>query len=184
MTTLSRPTTTCVVTPEVFLHPLLEDTLPASATSDLRRHHAQLVAKAEAACASCPLRTDCLYDAVVRHDVNGYVAGTTQRQRQESRQALRITVEAEDLDTLAGVSARNRQVDHAEVLRLRNANPHESLEMIAQRLGCSLSTVKRHLRKARRGTDQPRLTIIPPSREQVLQAYQDVVGTGSRRRAA
>jgi AraC-like DNA-binding protein len=184
MTTLSRPTTACVSTPEVFLHPLLEESLPAGTTSDLRRRQAQLAGKAEAACLSCPLLADCLYDAVVRHDVNGFVAGTTQRQRIEIRQALRITVEPEDFDTLAGVSARNRQVDHDEVLRLRNANPHESLEMIAQRLGCSLSTVKRHLRKARQGHSPATLTVVPPSREQVMQAYFTITTGRSRRRAA
>ncbi len=184
MTTLSHPTTTCVATPEVFLHPLLEDSLPAGAHSDDRRRQAHMIAKAEAACRACPLMTDCLYDAVVRHDVNGFVAGTTQRQRQEIRAALRITVEPEDFDTLAGVSARNRQVDHDEVLRLRNANPHESLEMIAQRLGCSLSTVKRHLRKARQGSPAPALTVVPPSREQVVQAYLSVLASKPARRAA
>ncbi len=184
MTMISRPTTMCVATPEVFLNPLLEDSLPAGAGAEERRRHAQLVGKAEALCLGCPLMKDCLYDAVVRHDVNGFVAGTTQRQRQEIRQLLRITVEPEDFDTLAGVSARNRQVDHSEVLRLRNANPHESLEMIAQRLGCSLSTVKRHLRKARSETAQPTFTVVPPSREQVVQAYLDVVAPKPRRRAA
>lgn len=184
MTTLSRPTTPCVTAPETFLNPLLEESLPASTTGDIRRRHAQLAGKAEAACLSCPLLKDCLYDAVVRHDVNGFVAGTTQRQRMEIRQRLRITVEPEDFDTLAGVSARNRQVDHAEVLRLRNANPHESLEMVAQRLGCSLSTVKRHLRKARQGIQQSELKVLPPSRAQVVQAYLDVVAPNPRRRAA
>lgn len=184
MTTLSRPTTTCVEAPEVFLHPLLEDSLPAGAPSELRRRHAQVAGKAEAACLSCPIFKDCLYDAIVRHDVNGFVAGTTQRQRTEIRQALRVTVEPEDFDTLAGVSARNRQVDHAEVLRLRNANPHESLEMIAQRLGCSLSTVKRHLRKARQGAPAAELKVVPPSREQVVQAYLDVTRAKTTRRAA
>lgn len=184
MTTLSRPTTPCVTTPELFLHPLLEDALPTGASSADRRRVAQAAGKAEAACLSCPLLKDCLYDAVVRHDVNGFVAGTTQRQRAEIRQLLRVTVEPEDFDTLAGVSARNRQVDHAEVLRLRNANPHESLELIAQRLGCSLSTVKRHLRKARQGNQQPELKVLPPSRDRVMQAYLRVAAPKPGRQAA
>ncbi len=184
MTMISRATTPCVSDPDIFLNPLLEESLPAGATSDTRRRHAQLVARAESACGECPLMVECLYAAVVKHDVNGFVAGTTQRQRVEMRNRLRVTVEPEDFDTLAGVSARNRQVDHAEVLRLRNANPHESLEMIAQRLGCSLSTVKRHLRKARQGYGKTELKVVPPSREQVLQAYVDVVVTRTKRRAA
>lgn len=184
MTTLSQASPTCVDTPEVFLHPLLEEPLPAAATSETRRRHAQVAGKAEAACLACPLFASCLYDAVVRHDVNGYVAATTQRQRIEIRHVLRITVAPEDLDTLAGVSARNRQVDNAEVLRLRNANPHESLETIAQRLGCSLSTVKRHLRRARQSVPTTELKVVPPSREQVVQAFLDVVAPRGRRTAA
>jgi hypothetical protein len=46
---------------------------------------------------------------------------------------LDITVEPEDFDGLAGVIRRHRQVNHSEVVRLRNANPNESLETLAQR---------------------------------------------------
>jgi hypothetical protein len=86
----------------------------------------------------------------VEYDVAGYVAGTTPPQRAQIRRRLHINVEPEDFDSLAGVTRRHRQVNHSEVVRLRNANPNESLETFAQRLGCSLSTVKRHLRRERR----------------------------------
>jgi DNA invertase Pin-like site-specific DNA recombinase len=115
--------------------------------------------------------------------VYGFVAGTTARQRQEIRAELGVTVEPEDFDTLAGVTAPNRQVDHAEVVRLRTANPGESLESIAQRLGCSLSTVKRHLRRARNGEFAEKHTTKAPTQDKVLEAYASVIGT-SRRRAA
>ena len=83
------------------------------------------------------------------HDVAGYVGGTTPAQRARIRGRLRITVAPEDFDTLAGVTGGHRQVDHDEVVRLRHAHPDESLETLAHRLGCSLSTVKRHLRRER-----------------------------------
>jgi hypothetical protein len=109
-----------------------------------------LITTAQAACHECPLIIDCLYRAVVEYDVAGYVAGTTAAQRAQIRRRLDVTVEPEDFDSLAGVTRRNRQLNHSEVVRLRNANPNESLETLAQRLGCSLSTVKRHLRRERR----------------------------------
>ncbi|MDO5286494.1 MAG: WhiB family transcriptional regulator [Actinomycetia bacterium] len=175
----------CVSASDVFQHPLLEDGLPSGASREVRRQQARLTAEAAQTCASCPLLATCLYDAVVKHDVSGFVAGTTQRQRQEMRTMLQVTVAPEDLDTLAGVAAAGRQVNHDEVLRLRSANPHESLETIAQRLGCSLSTVKRHLRKARNGESTPKLTMAPPTMEQLLAAYAQVVRrTPQTRRAA
>jgi hypothetical protein len=72
---------------------------------------------------------------------------------------LDITVEPKDFDSLAGVIRRHRQVNHSEVVRLRNANPNESLETLAQRIGCLLSTVKRQLRRERR---QPAVRTTPP----------------------
>ena len=120
---------------------------------------------------------------MVNHDVYGFVAGTTVRQRQEIRAELEVTVEADDFDTLAGVTSPNRQIDHDKVLRLRTANPYESLESIAQRLGCSLSTVKRHLRLARSGEFSAKQESVPPTIDQVLDVYDSIVRS-SRRRAA
>lgn len=166
----------CVENADVFQHPLLEEPPTASATADQRRQHMMLARKAETLCFECPLLQQCLYNAVVKHDVAGFVAGTTERQRIEMRNRLRIVVQAEDLDTLAGVTARHRQVDHDEVVRLRNANPHESLEMLAHRLGCSLSTVKRHLRKHRNEAREPeQVKPFVPSMAQVMQAYAEVL---------
>ncbi len=142
-------TTGCVTFAAVFQDRLLEEPPTQNAPAADRRRYAELVERAAEVCARCPFQDGCLYQAVAEHDVAGFVAGTTQRQRNEIRRRLGVRVEPEDLDTLAGVTAPNRQVDHDEVVRLRSANPNETLENIAQRLGCSLSTVKRHLRRAR-----------------------------------
>lgn len=170
----------CVEFDSLFQHPLMEGQATPKDV-DERRQQMMMQRKAENLCLECPLMTRCLYTAVVEHDVAGYVAGTTPRQRAEMRTLLGVKVEAEDLDTLAGVCAPNRQVDHDEVVRLRNANPFESLDSIAQRLGCSLSTVKRHLRRARTegGAEEPRR--VPPSLEQVMHAYRTVTARASRR---
>lgn len=174
----------CAAAPELFQHPLVEDPPRGSLTREDRERQTRLVAAARRTCEECPLRATCLYEAVVRHDVAGFVAGTTVRQRNEIRRRLGIVVSAEDLDTLAGVVGGTRQVDHDEVLRLRRANPHETLEQLASRLGCSLSTIKRHLRRER---DEPatRRTVTRPMPVQVLQVTATVVsGTRAVRRAA
>lgn len=174
----------CAAVPEVFQHPLVEDPPRGGLTPADREQQTRLVARARATCGECPLRAACLYDAVVRHDVAGFVGGTTVRQRNEIRRRLGLVVAAEDLDTLAGVVGGARQIDHDEVLRLRRANPDETLEQLAQRLGCSLSTIKRHLRRERE-EPTPRRAVTRPMPTQVLQVTSAVVdGAPAVRRAA
>ena len=183
-TSTPRPTG-CVDLAPVFQHHLVEEPPNSAAPADERREYNRLIRTAQAACEECPLLKQCLYSAVVEYDVSGFCAGTTRRQRQEMRSLLKVAVEPEDFDTLAGVQARHRQVDHNEVVRLRNANPHESLETIAHRLGCSLSTVKRHLRKARSGDKVTSIAVkSAPTMGQVLQAFRTVVQRTTTRRAA
>ncbi len=179
MTTPIQTTTTgCVAAKAVFQHPLVEEPPTSNSPAADRHQYQALVRRAESVCSACPLAKQCLYDAVVNFDVDGFAAGTTRKQRMQIRAKLGIEVAPEDFDTLAGVTARHRQVDHAEVVRLRNANPHESLETIAQRLGCSLSTVKRHLRRAR---SEAAANVTPITRErrvsmrQVLEAFHAVM---------
>jgi hypothetical protein len=160
----------------VFQNPLLEEPLPSSTPAAVRRRYAVLVDQAARACRSCPMIQECLYAAVVEHDVAGYVGGTTPDQRVRIRRALRISVQPEDLDTLAGVTGRHRQVDHDEVLRLRHAHPDESLETLAHRLGCSLSTVKRHLRRERRTPSVRRAEPPKPSPSRVFAVAAELAG--------
>ena len=177
----------CADFPEVFLHAALETEPVVSAPARVRRQYAALAAEATEICASCPLLTACLYRAVVHYDVAGFVAGTTQRQRGEIRARLGVEVEAEDFDSLAGVVGGQRSVDHDEVVRLRRTHPDESLERIARRLGCSLSTVKRHLRRERnepaavsgRGATRPTETAVRRVTAEIL-----AEDSGSRRAAA
>lgn len=185
------PATGCVQFADLFQDDLLEEPPTSSAPASVRHRYQGMTARASEICSDCPVMRNCLYDAVVRHDVAGYVAGTTQRQRAEIRRRLGIAVEPEDFDTLAGATARNRPVDHDEVLRLRRANPDETLETIAQRLGCSLSTVKRHLRRdrAERSTlpEVAELRRGLPTKAQVLAVAAEVLTplrTRSVRKAA
>lgn len=168
------PKPRCVELAAVFQNPLLEEPMGSDADGPMRRQYQALVARAEEACRDCPLIQSCLYAAVVQHDVAGYVAGTTPADRARIRRALRITVAPQDFDTLAGVTGGHRQVDHAEVVRLRNAHPDESLETLAHRLGCSLSTVKRHLRRERHTPTVRRDEPPRPSLSAVLAAAASV----------
>ena len=139
------PAKACVELADVFQHPLVEErTRPTSAQERALQH--RLLRTADQACEQCPLLAQCLYRAVVEHDVAGQVAATSPAQRTAIRARLGIHVQPEDLDTFAGAGTPHRQIDPHEVLRLRAANPHDSLDSIAQRLGCSLSSVNRHLR--------------------------------------
>ena len=173
-TSLDHPLA-CAENDDLFQDALLEDPSTAQ-TAAQRRRQLSLQHKAENLCLDCPVLIDCLYRAIVHHDVAGYCAGTTARQRQEIRRVLGIHVDPENFDTFAGASPAH-QVDHDEVLWLRRSDPTASLESIAKQLGCSLSTVKRHLRKARRGepVGRPKVTVVPPSVEQVIAAYRQVV---------
>lgn len=168
--------TGCTARTDIFQHRLMEEPPPASATRRTRERYDQLVREAKAVCASCPLFTDCLFSAVAQHDVSGFVAGTTAAQRRSMRNLLDVEVQADDFDQLAGARGTRRPVSHEEVLRLRTQYPNDSLESLAMRLGCSLSTVKRHLRRARRGQSPATKTPRPrPEVNAVLDAFDAVV---------
>jgi hypothetical protein len=168
--------TGCSARSDIFQHRLMEDPPPTSATRRTRERYEQLVREAKSLCASCPMFTDCLFTAVAQHDVSGFVAGTTAAQRRSMRNLLDVEVQADDFDQLAGARGTRRPVSHEEVLRLRTQYPNDSLESLAMRLGCSLSTVKRHLRKARRGQSPASKAPRPrPEMSAVLDAFDAVV---------
>lgn len=162
----------CASQAALFQHPLLEDA-PASLSATARQEQTILVNRAKALCAKCPAGRRCLYDAVVRYDVAGIVAGTTPAQRHTIRHRLGWQVETESFDTLLG-TVTGQHVEHDDVVRAHRASPAEPLAQLAQRLGCSLSTVKRHLRQERL-EQRPSLRALPPSPEQVDQARRDVL---------
>ncbi|MGV8846453.1 WhiB family transcriptional regulator [Tessaracoccus sp.] len=162
----------------VFLHPLLDDTQPASKPSN-RREQTMLRTQAEKLCASCPIQEQCLTNAITKFDVSGFVAGTTKRQRQEIRHRLGVVVSDDDFDAYAGVNS-GRQFDRNEIHRLRVANPNEPLSAIAARVGCSVSTVKRHLRRIERDGLTPTPRRAQPTSADVMRAA-DEVKRGTRR---
>lgn len=166
--------TPCMTYTNVFLNPLLDDTQSVGKHAS-RREQAMLRTQAEKLCTSCPLQAQCLTDAVTRFDVSGFVAGTTKRQRQEIRHRLGVVVHDDDFDAYAGVNS-GRQFDRNEIHRLRVANPNEPLSAIAARVGCSVSTIKRHLRRIERDGLAPTTRKLQPTPEQVMAAASEVKG--------
>jgi hypothetical protein len=160
--------TPCVTASNVFLHPLLDEGTAPSSRAE-RREQSMLRAQAERLCSECPMLTACLAEAVTKHDVSGFVAGTTRRQRQEIRARLGVQLATEDLDTYVGVNS-GRQFDRYEIHRMRAANPDQPLSVIAQKIGCSVSTVKRHLRRLEQEGGAPTSPVKPqlPTPEVIL----------------
>jgi hypothetical protein len=169
--------TPCATDIDLFLNPLLEDPPVRSKTpSGTWRDYEALVVDARTACSSCRLLADCLYKAVVHTDVSGYVGCTTPKERVAIRKVMGVKVEAEDLDAFTGSRGSRQPVNHEDVLRMRAQHPDDSLEALAGRLGCSLSTVKRHLRRARSEvSDDEQSAALLPTMDDVFEAFEQVV---------
>lgn len=131
--------------------------------------------QAAEACASCPLLATCLYRAVVEGDVEGYVACTLPQERHEIRSRLGITVSAVDTDRLAGLRPTDSVPGPHDVLAARRAYPSDTFAQLADRLGCSVSTVKRRVREASSEGARPSRTAVP-SVDAVLDVFDEVVG--------
>lgn len=126
-------------------------------------------------CASCPYLVDCLYRAVVEVDVFGYAACTTAEDRGTIRHMLGIELRPTGgaPDGLGRIG--NGPVDHGLVLAMRHAYPQDSFGQLADRLRCSLSTVKRHMRRAREDAEAPPSPIqAVPTVEEVLDCFDQV----------
>lgn len=170
----------CAARPEMYLHELL-DTPPVQSkvAKAVWADYRERLAAVREACAGCPLFVDCLYRAVVQVDVSGYAGCTTTRERRQIRRLLGISIPTEDFDAVAGVRTEGKPIDHETVLATRAAFPADSLESIAERLGCSLSTVKRHLRRARQDERAPKRTqperTDVPTVDAVLDCFDSVV---------
>ncbi|MEH3033732.1 MAG: HTH domain-containing protein [Aeromicrobium erythreum] len=128
-------------------------------------------------CAGCPMLVDCLYRAVVEVDVSGFVACTTESDRAAIRRSLGIQVVDPTADLgFALARAAGSPVSHEAVLSARHAHPDDTCQQLAERLGCSTSTIKRHLRRARHEALAVVAVEVPPQRrvpsvDEVLDAF-------------
>lgn len=150
--TIVDDTTTppCAFEPEVYLDELLES--PPARTDITAAEWEKLTVKRATAhrqCAGCPLMVDCLYRAVVTMDVSGYVACTTESDRQVIRRRLGIEIQQPNTMSYGAARVGGGPVSHEAVMTARQAYPKDTCHQLAERLGCSTSTIKRHLRRAR-----------------------------------
>ncbi len=139
----------CAESPEAYL----DERLQSTSTSTLSAAEREDVRTARAAihrqCAGCPLLVDCLYRAVVEVDVSGYAACTTEAERIFIRERLGIEVSQSNLTPYGAPRVGGGPVSHEAVLTARQAYPKDTCHQLADRLGCSTSTIKRHLRRDR-----------------------------------
>ena len=96
-----------------------------------------------------PLLIECLYRAVVEVDVSGYVACTTEAERVLIRERLGIEITQSTLTPYGAPRVGGGPVSHESVLTARQAYPKDTCQQLAERLGCSTSTIKRPLRRDR-----------------------------------
>ena len=163
MTIVDETTTPpCAFEPEVYMDELLDS--PPARTDITAAEWERLTVKRATAhrqCAGCPLMVECLYRAVVQIDVSGYVACTTEHDRSVIRRRLGIEVQQQTTTAYGAARVGGGPVSHDAVMTARQAYPKDTCHQLAERLGCSTSTIKRHLRRAREQKREAALT--PPS---------------------
>ena len=167
----------CADDPMTFLDDALETPLGRHGlTAAMRREVARKRAEAHRRCAACPILTECLYRAVVEVNVSGFVACTTESDRQDLRRRLGVQVTDAEVASFGAARLGGGPVDHDAVLAARQAHPGDTCQQLAERLGCSTSTIKRHLRRARQQTVAAVLTPVPslPSLDDVLDAFDEM----------
>src|SRR5215207_8498358 len=138
----------CTHEPEIYEH--LNATLSRSDSTPAEWDQLNAArAIAHRQCAGCPLMVECLYRAVVEVDVSGFAACTTETDRQLIRRQLGIEIKQPTTGQYGAPRVGGGPVSHEAVMTVRQAYPKDTCHQLAERLGCSTSTVKRHLRRAR-----------------------------------
>lgn len=164
----------CANEPELF-----EEVDPLASTPQPIDGMTERMAIAHRSCAGCPLLIDCLYHAVVEVDVSGFVACTTEADRADLRRRLGIEVVQSGLAPYGNIRPGGGPVSHEAVVAMRQSHPTDTCQQLADRLGCSTSTVKRHLRRAREesaqaSSTQESLNRRVPTVDEVLDAFDDL----------
>lgn len=170
----------CTSVPEVYHDELLHSPPARNDISADEWNQVSLIrASAHRQCAGCPVMVECLYRAVVEVDVSGFAACTTESDRLQIRQQLGIEVQ-QPVSTLFGVPrVGSGPLSNDAVMSARAAYPKDTCHQLAERLGCSTSTVKRHLRRAREAqADSPPkpdpATRSAPTIEAVLDCFDEL----------
>lgn len=147
---VEKVTPPCASVPEVYQDEQLHS--PPARTDITAAEWEQLNVKRASAhrrCAGCAVMVDCLYRAVVEVDVSGFLACTTENDRHQIRRQLGIQVRQAGTTPYGTARIGGGPVSHEAVMTVRQAHPKDTCHQLAERLGCSTSTIKRHLRRAR-----------------------------------
>jgi hypothetical protein len=169
----------CTTEPEVYLDEQLH--APPARTDISPGDWERLSIKRASAhrqCAGCPMMVGCLYRAVVEVDVSGFVACTTEEDRAEIRRQLGIEVQQSSAAPYGTARVGSGPVSHEAVMAARQAYPKDTCHQLAERLDCSTSTIKRHLRRAReqklvQGTGAS-AAVAAPSVDAVLDCFDQL----------
>lgn len=176
MTIVNETTTpSCISAPGVFRDEQLHNPPARHEVSFSEWEHVTAQrATAHRQCAGCPLMVECLYRAVVEMDVSGFVACTTETDRAKIRAELGIQV-AQPTSTFGGARVGGGPLSHDAVMMMRHAYPKDTCGQLAERLDCSTSTIKRHMRRAREmkknATSAPLGVPALPTIDQVLDCF-------------
>jgi hypothetical protein len=177
--TVDVVTPPCASVPEVYLDEHLHT--PPSRTELSADDWERLTVKRASAhrqCAGCPMMVNCLYRAVVEVDVSGFAACTTEHDRAEIRRQLGIEIQQSSATPYGAARVGGGPVSHEAVMAARHAYPKDTCHQLAERLDCSTSTVKRHLRRAREQKLNPAaaagVTTTIPSVEAVLDCFDQL----------
>ena len=163
----------CAQSPEAYLDERLLATSVTTLSAAEREQLNATKAALHRQCAGCPLLVTCLYRAVVEVDVSGYAACTTEYERALIRERLGIEVMRSTLTPYGAPRVGGGPVSHEAVLTSRQAYPKDTCQQLAERLGCSTSTIKRHLRRDR---EQRAADAVPdPTAEQKLPTIDEVL---------
>lgn len=166
----------CAMSPEMYQDEiLLSPPSRREVTAAEWRDYQAKRAVAHRRCAGCAVFDDCLYRAVVEVDVSGFLACTSESERKLMRRELGIELRP-DTGAYAGSRVGAGPVDHDSVMAARRSHPDDTCRQLAERLECSVSTVKRHLRQEREsaaeGTVQTQVVEkAPPTMLNVLDAF-------------
>ncbi len=103
---------------------------------------------------------------------------TVESDRRAIRRQLGIQLEQPGTTPYGAARAHGGPISHEAVMGARQAHPADTCQQLAERLGCSISTVKRHLRRAREQHSNsapiPTATRPAPSTEAVLDCFDQL----------
>ena len=99
--------------------------------------------------------------------MSGFAACTTETDRARIRRELGIVVQQPAPQSFGMPRVGGGPVSHEAVMQMRQSYPKDTCQQLAERLGCSTSTVKRHLRRARQGEESSDATAKPAAKTTV-----------------